>query len=186
MARTKQTARKSTDLNGITDIPMTFNIWSKVNPSTNSQALMSYGVVGDSTIPGIWPKFFNEFITFEGGFSNPTISSGINANSVDFYNIIVSINPSTATLYVNGTGVGTSNHTISLPVGSQFSLSGLFGDTGLYLTNADIGLVEVYNVALGSTQVTDLYNTQSPRFISAPPPSSNGVGGRQFAQGFNG
>jgi hypothetical protein len=181
-----QTARKSTDLNGITDIPMTFNIWSKVNPSTNSQALMSYGIVGDSTIPGIWPKFFNEFITFEGGFSNPTISSGITANNTDFYNIIASINPTTVTLYVNGTGVGTSNHTISLPGGSQFSLSGLFGDSGLYLTNADIGLVEVYNVALGSTEVTDLYNTQSPRFISAPSPSSNGVGGRQFAQGFNG
>jgi hypothetical protein len=180
-----QTARKSTALNGITDIPMTFNIWSKVNPATNADALMSYGVVGDSTIPGIWSKFFNEFISFEGGFSNPVISSGITANNTDFYNIIVSINPSTATLYVNGTGVGTSNHTISLPAGSQFSLSGLFG-TNLYDTNADIGLVEVYNVALGSTQVTDLYNTQSPRFISAPPPSSNGVGGRQFAQGFNG
>ena len=181
-----QTARKSTALNGITDIPMTFNIWSKMNPATTSEALMSYGVIGDSTIPGIWGKFFNDFISFEGGFGNPTISSGITVNPVDFYNIIVSINPSTATLYVNGTGVGTSSHTINLPAGSQFSLSGLFGDSNLYSINAEIGLVEVYNVALGSTDVTNLYNSQVNRFAPAPPAPSNGVGGRQFAQGFNG
>jgi hypothetical protein len=50
-----------------------------------------------------------------------------------------------------------------------------------------IGIAEVYSGALGSTDISDLYDLQQPRFYPAPPPPYVGiVGGRQFAQGFNG
>jgi hypothetical protein len=48
-----------------------------------------------------------------------------------------------------------------------------------------LGLFEGYNVAFGSTEVTDLYNSQVSRFPQ-PPPYEGSVGGRQFGQGFNG
>jgi hypothetical protein len=181
-----QSARKSTALNGITNVPMTMNVWAKFDATTSAQAVMSYGVIAPATIPGIWSRFFNDFISFEGGVSDPVINSGIAVTNTDlFYNVIASIGTSTATLYVNGSAVGTSNHTISLPAGSQFSLSGLFG-TNLYDANADIAIAEVYNVALGSTAVTDLYDSQLTRFAPVPPPYVGIAGGRQFAQGFNG
>lgn len=47
-----------------------------------------------------------------------------------------------------------------------------------------IGIAEVYSGALGSTDVSDLYDLQSPRFY--PIPYQSIVGGRQFGQGFNG
>jgi hypothetical protein len=51
-----------------------------------------------------------------------------------------------------------------------------------------IALLNVYNSALGSTAVSTYYNNTSTRFFPpAPPPApASNVGGRQFAQGFNG
>jgi hypothetical protein len=49
-----------------------------------------------------------------------------------------------------------------------------------------LGLIYFYDGAINSTVRTQLYNDGLTRFAPAPPPSSNGVGGRQFAQGFNG
>jgi hypothetical protein len=135
----------------------------------------------------MWSTFFNGNISFEGGGVSSVIDSGIAVTSTDlFYNIVASIDPSTVTFYVNGTAVGTTSHSISLPGGSQFSLNGLIVSTG-YDTNMEVAIAEVYNVALGSTAVSDLYDLQSPRFPApVPPPYASNVGGRQFAQGFNG
>ena len=50
-----------------------------------------------------------------------------------------------------------------------------------------LGLIYFYDGAIDSTERTNLYDEGVTRFVpSPPPPSSNGVGGRQFAQGFNG
>ena len=50
-----------------------------------------------------------------------------------------------------------------------------------------IGIAEVYSGALGSTDISNLYATQEPRFYPSPPAPYQGIaGGRQFAQGFNG
>ena len=59
--------------------------------------------------------------------------------------------------------------------GNQFRYAGL------------IGIAEVYSGALGSTDISNLYATQEPRFYPSPPAPYQGIaGGRQFAQGFNG
>jgi hypothetical protein len=50
-----------------------------------------------------------------------------------------------------------------------------------------IALLEVYNEALDSAAITDIFENESPRFgIEPEPPYVGIVGGRQFAQGFNG
>jgi hypothetical protein len=51
----------------------------------------------------------------------------------------------------------------------------------------EIATFEVYDIELSEAQILAYYNATSSRFSPSPPaPSSNGVGGRQFAQGFNG
>jgi hypothetical protein len=77
---------------------------------------------------------------------------------------------------------GGSNLVFGRP--SQFPTGpadGLFG----HKWGGLLGIAEVYSGALGSTDVSDLYDLQSPRFITIPPYAGN-VGGRQFGQGFNG
>jgi hypothetical protein len=52
--------------------------------------------------------------------------------------------------------------------------------------NMSVSQFWIYNSQLSSGDVLDLYNATEGRYFGPPPPSSNGVGGRQFAQGFNG
>ena len=51
----------------------------------------------------------------------------------------------------------------------------------------DIAIAQVYSSALASTSVTEIFNNTSSRFPSPPAPSYQAIlGGRMFAQGFNG
>jgi hypothetical protein len=61
-----------------------------------------------------------------------------------------------------------------------------FNDPGVNLGLKKLALANFYDNALSPTNLTQLYNDGYDRFNPPTPPSINGVGGRQFAQGFNG
>jgi hypothetical protein len=100
-------------------------------------------------------------------------------------NLIATVDESNVlTGYINGSSVGTTTMTgFSVDASPGLIISSFLG--GSSFGDIKLGLFEAYNVALGSTQVSDLYNSQVSRFPQ-PPPYEGSVGGRQFGQGFNG
>lgn len=107
----------------------------------------------------------------------------------DWFNLAYVADGTNVSLYVNGVLDSTGSQGTGqwaaggFVLGAHLSSGG--GVDGPFL-NAKIAYYSAYDVALGSTQISDIYNLQASRFAPSPPPSSNGVGGRQFAQGFNG
>jgi hypothetical protein len=97
-------------------------------------------------------------------------------------NYIYTADGTTAKLYKNGVLEGSvSQGSGNWPTGwfyLGYTVDSLVGK---------IATFDVYNSALGSTAISTYYNSTSSRFGVAPPPAYVGiVGGRQFAQGFNG
>lgn len=95
------------------------------------------------------------------------------------------------TIYLNGVSVGTLGYNVpGSPPNITYS-SGQFGiynhDYSPYGTQSS-GTVSqhwIYDAVLDAADILALYNDTVTRYYPTPP-SSNGVGGRQFAQGFNG
>ena len=99
---------------------------------------------------------------------------------------------SSSTAYLNGASVGSTTNVPSLPSDAGIIIGTALNSASPPVPRLDlaavgrVGYFDVYNVALGSTEITDIYNATVSSYPPVPPPSSNGVGGRQFAQGFNG
>ena len=100
---------------------------------------------------------------------------------------------SSSTAYLNGASIGSTTNVPSLPSDAGIIIGTALNNSSPPVPRLDlaavgrVGYFDVYNVALGSTQITDIYNATVSSYPPVPPPpSSNGVGGRQFAQGFNG
>lgn len=98
-------------------------------------------------------------------------------------------NGTTTSLFVDGVFQG-SNSSSSGSVASPYTIRLGCGNNNsnnpVEFGYGKIGYWSYYDVALDATQILDLYNATSGSYAPAPAPSSNGVGGRQFAQGFNG
>lgn len=98
-------------------------------------------------------------------------------------------NGSTTTLYVDGISIGSaasSSGTVASPYTIRLGSSSNSSNAPISYAYGKIGYWSYFDVALDAAEVLDLYNATSGSYAPAPPPSSNGVGGRQFAQGFNG
>ena len=170
----------------------TYNIWAKFptipNPSV-ANVLLAYGSLSPSnSFTALLSNFTNSNLTFITAGAAVNINSGISANQTDFYNLVVTNDGAVSNnikFYVNGTLVGTGTYAQSFEPSAMFNLASNIDEQ--FFTNAEVGLVEIYNVGLGSTSVTELYNNQKTRFgVEPEPPYVGIVGGRQFNQGFNG
>jgi hypothetical protein len=101
-------------------------------------------------------------------------------------------NGTTTTLYVDGALVGSSSSGSGTVGGSAPIRLGCGTDSdannATEFAYGRIGYWSYYDIALNSTNVSDLYNaTQSSYAPAPPPPSPYGlVGGRTFGQGFAG
>jgi hypothetical protein len=153
-------------------------------------------------LPSTAPPFYPDVpgAMCGSGFGFTAYSSGL-ANS-QWYHLGYVIDGTNANLYLDGVLVGQVPQDFVYSVG----LTGLLGSVqkdpayantpwmclgGLYnnyapASNYDIAIAEFYNVGLGSTQVTSLYNFQSARFPNTPPPYVGSVGGRRFGGRFAG
>ena len=99
-------------------------------------------------------------------------------------------NGTTTSLFVDGVFQG-SNSSSSGSVASPYTIRLGCGNNNsnnpVEFGYGKIGYWSYFDVALDAADILDIYNATSGSYPPAPPPpSSNGVGGRQFAQGFNG
>jgi hypothetical protein len=165
----------------------TFNLWCMPENSSVENILMSFGNDGPGTIPFIdYSLFTPSKFLISNGFGVGTTEANVISPINEWVMVTYSYTPTSCKIYLDGTLAGTVSGTVNPADPSPFRL-------GQYATSgpADnfygrIAIAEVYNVGLGSTEITDLYNNTSTRFIPAPPPYVGIVGGRQFNQGFNG
>lgn len=134
------------------------------------------------------------------GFGFTAYSSGL-SNS-EWYHLGYVIDGTNANLYLDGVLVGQVAQDFQYSVGLTGVLGSIQRDAlyaytpwmclgGLYnnyatASNYDIAIAEFYNVGFASTQVLQLYNSQSARFPAPPPPPASIVGGRNFGGRFAG
>jgi hypothetical protein len=168
---------------GVTGLGTSFSIsiWSQ----SSSSAIQVLFFAGTDPPASSAPAFYYNLPTsgsISGSFNYGTglIIEPFAINTWENY--IYTADGTTAKLYKNGVLEG------SVSQGAGNWPTGLFY-LG-YPTDALIGKIatfDVYNVALNSGEVTDIYDNTENRFFPAPPPAPGGiVGGRQLSQGFNG
>jgi hypothetical protein len=169
---------------------LTINMWVKVlSFNTGYDCISSFGTGYPASWLYIWSNYINSETYTIDVQTTPPFDTGITPSSTSYDNIILSVGSSTWTAYINGVSVGSTSHTLtSWPVDSDFWMNAADTQGSIRNSNIDLPFIEMYNTGLGSTEAIALYNSQLTRFNPTPPPPpySGILGGRQFAQGFNG
>jgi hypothetical protein len=181
--------------NGVTGLGNTFSVsmWSKYPAAATSQMFQFSAGTYDAS-QGAGPM--NGVNSPSTGFVDFSFNDGIGATnfastSDEWHNYTFTADGTTVKAYLDGTlagsvaqGVGSWDNG-GLYLGVPITTGGNFFPG--YYFNGQIATFDVYNEALNSGAVTDIYDNTENRFLPAPPPApASNVGGRQFAQGFNG
>jgi hypothetical protein len=136
-----------------------WGLWVKYNTLSGSQVLLG------SNIANYYSLFFlsTVFYVYYGGTGSAQLSypTGLSANT--WYNIFLTRNGLTITIYLNGVSIGTMT-------GGSSSLSTIFSvigaeRPGAYVFNGNISNVSVYNRALSTSEVLQNYNALKGRYI---------------------
>lgn len=177
--------------NGVTGLGNTFSVsmWAQYPAAATSQMFaFSAGTYSASNGAGPQSSITSTVIDFS---FNDGIGATSFATSPDVWHYYTFTNDGTTTKgYKDGVLAGSVSQGVGswdtggLYLGVPISTSGNYYP-GFYF-DGKIAIFDVYNTALGSTDVTTIYNNEVSRFGSPPPAYSGIVGGRQFAQGFNG
>ena len=93
-----------------------------------------------------------------------------------------------AKLYIDGSLIGSDAQESTSWTSGGFAMGTRMNSTGTAISSGnyfegDIAKIDVYNVAVGSTDILNQYNEEYSRFLT---PYLGIVGGRMFSEGFNG
>ena len=179
------------------DNTFSMNIWARKNGISSGvdAFLLSIGAN-----PG--PSGTNPYITanetaeeYTVQFSNGigyVVSSEQVPNSV-WSMITYTADGTNSKIYIDGVLTGTASQGIGSNPASNATLyigAVTDGSNDPLVTSrftGDVAIVDIYNTTLSAGDITTIYNNESSRFGITPTPAYQGiVGGRQFAQGFNG
>ena len=178
--------------NGVTGLGSTFTIsvWSKV-----AQGYLFDGAVfaAGKQITAQNPQINYNYLVDNAinfNFQNTTnISSPFIGNQ--WQNITVTADGTDSKLYVDGSFVTSTSQAGSAWTSGGFALGKGVDSDGNPQGNAfegKIALLTIYNTAIGSTDVTTIFNSQNSRFNAPPvpplPPVTGLSNGRRFGQGF--
>ena len=128
-------------------------------------------------IPSVWVG--------SATYNRGTVWASVQPSLTDWYYITYTSNGTNTTLYINGVSVGTQNQDTRI-LGSNMQIRLGSSPDAAYNALGKLAYSEMYSTCLSSGDVLALYDATKARFSPTPPAPSNGVGGRQFAQGFNG
>jgi hypothetical protein len=167
--------------------PITVNAWLKSSsPASFYASAWYFGNTAVNQYAFGWSDYGNgDNWLFEMTTNGAQLNSGVSSISSDFVNLVLSIGSGTYTAYINGIQVGTSSQSIASWINPIIQLNSYPGGGQVRSGTYNYALFEVYNTGFGSTAVANLYATQSPRFVPAPPYVGS-VGGRIFGEGLNG
>jgi len=144
------------------------SVWYKTN-STSLEGIM--GTYVDSETSGLWLFQIGNILTARIKGSGTAsgmrdINYALSPNNL-WYNVIVIGNRTgNMTMYVNGLNAGTKDITMDNGTLSTSNFVIGIGTTTSYKFNGSIDEVMIFNTALNSSQISDIYNNQSKRFKS--------------------
>ena len=166
----------TSSLAGITTNPWTFSLWyDPIDNTLSNEFLWTFGFNNYLSTPlGVWKDTSgNNFYKLEWG------SDGIQTNVTPvagWNNLIVSSFNNNATIYLNGTSIGTKAITTGAVSGNSFlGIGALVGpnnitENSLY-ARMKFAIFQAYNYGVDSTEALALFNSQSSRF--PPPPETD-------------
>ena len=178
------------------DNTFSMNMWAKKDAiaSGGTAFLLSIGANpgASGTNPYITANEFTEkySVQFSNGIGAVNSTSEI-PNSV-WSMITYTADGTNSKIYIDGVLDGTASQGIGSNPASNATLylgAVTDGSNNPLVTNrftGDIAIVEIYDTALSAGDITTIYNDTETRFGTPPPTPPSNVGGRQFAQGFNG
>ena len=170
---------------GVSGLGTSFSIsiWSQTSVTSSSNQVTFFA--GNDGISSSAPAFYYNIPTIGEISASFNYGTGLITEPYvldTWENYVYTADGTTVKFYKNGVEVGSVSQGPGNWPNGQFYLG--------YTADALIGKIatlDVYNTALGSTAVSTFYNNTENRFLPAPPPAPPSiVGGRQFAQGFNG
>jgi hypothetical protein len=162
-----------------------YHLWCQLNNNTFGSLLKLGGDASTFNTPAINvndPSAGRLLVSFGFGVSMNNPTETIPTDTWTLVSVVC--DGTTNKVYYDGVLVNSISQSTGF-FGNGSMLFGRFESPAQY-SSAKFALFNVYNTALSDSDVTTFYNDTVTRFAPAPPPSSNGVGGRQFAQGFNG
>ena len=134
-----------------------WGLWVNYNSLSGTQVLLG------SNIANYYSLFYNGltfYVNYAGSVGSLSYPTGLSANT--WYNIFLTRNGSTITVYLNGNSIGTMSGG-SPTLATIFSIIGAERTT-VYFSNVKISNVLLYNRTLSASEVLQNYNVIKSRF----------------------
>jgi len=167
-------AVRSTTYNGMRINNGSYSVFSffKPNSTASNKILISFGPAnsncsGENVHPiaiGANGKFVGGTC---GGLGTWSSSTGVTPTTDRYWNVCTTYDGNTETVYVNSAfDKSASSFTNSTPVSAAnaISLGWIRDDGALYVMDADIGIILIYNRALSIDEIAQNYNVTKGRF----------------------
>lgn len=134
-----------------------WGLWFKYNNLSGTQVILG------SNITNYYSLFYLSnifYVNYNGSFAQLSYPTGLSVDT--WYNVFLTRNGLTITVYLNGVSIGTMT-------GGSSSLSTIFAVIGAetttrYYLKGNISNVSVYNRVLSSSEVLQNYNATKSRF----------------------
>lgn len=143
---------------------MTVLVWAKTNATTQNGFWFEKGTVNTQyslfqeggSIQ--WRTAFTE-----GFYDTQSTTTATYLNTTNYFQVAGTYNGQQKITYINGNAVTTTNIAKQINYNGSGCTVGMY-NTGSYLYNGNIAIVQVWNRALSATEISDNYNKYKSRF----------------------
>jgi hypothetical protein len=156
------------DVSGLNSVTaFSVSVWFRTNTSATMYILSGVGT-GGNFYDGfnLYLSSGNPFFSVGDGGSSYDGANNTSANLIDdsWHHVVAVMNGSTYTVYVDGSATGstaigtTTISTTPSTTGDDFKIGARFDDNNTYAFNGYVDDVALFNRALTSSEVSDIYN----------------------------
>ncbi len=144
---------------------VTVLVWTKTNATTQNGFWFEKGVVNTQYSLFQEGPFiqWRTYWTGDGTYTTQSTTTASYVNTSNYFQVAGTYNGQQKITYINGVAVTTTNETKQLNYNNSGCTIGMY-NSGSYLYNGNIAIVQVYNRALSATEILDNYNKYKSRF----------------------